>query len=102
MISRSLTRYVAVALVLLFLFWVGHVMVLAGHHLLAHGQRSDHAAQHSSLVCAWMCMSSSFIESPVQSLHQTALPVFYALALLSSFLLLQRPISSLNARAPPT
>ncbi|HEY5648032.1 MAG TPA: hypothetical protein VIU33_00930 [Nitrospiria bacterium] len=58
---NRLQNRIALNLALTCLFWAAYMMVPVGHHLMEHGKKANHAGQHSSAACAWMCASSSFV-----------------------------------------
>lgn len=54
----------------------GYMTIGIGGHLLKHGQATNHAMQHTSFVCAWMCTASSFVHTVVPQLDQIFYPFF--------------------------
>lgn len=62
-------------LVHLFLLIDFMTMGLEGH-ALTHRERPDHASQHASLVCNWICTASTFVHSEDQHLNRRFHPFF--------------------------
>jgi len=101
MTSTVHIRNTATGLALICLFWISYMMVPMGHHLMAHGQLSNHPAQHSSVVCSWMCASSNFIQSHVLSFTRNFLPAQPFIPVLLALVLLNLSASNLRSRSPP-
>ena len=101
MILPSRKQIIALGLALICLFWAGYMMIPIGHHLMDHGQPSNHAAQHSSVVCSWMCASSSFVQSHVLSITRNFLPAQPFIPVLLTLVLLNLSASNLRSRSPP-
>ena len=56
----------ALLLALIYTFLLGFMMIGIGGHAAEHGHSADHATQHASFVCTWMCAVSSFVHSADQ------------------------------------
>ncbi len=57
-------RPVAFGLVLIYFSLTGVFLTGAGGHGLMHGQKKQHSAEHASVLCSWMCATSSHLHSP--------------------------------------
>ncbi|VAX28199.1 hypothetical protein MNBD_NITROSPIRAE01-2354 [hydrothermal vent metagenome] len=94
-------RKIALSILMVYMSLSGLMMVRAGGHALVHQQSPDHAAQHASFVCTWMCAASTSTESAglqyEASLHpSTETPNIYI-----KFFLAPLPITLPFGRAPP-
>ena len=63
MAQKTQIKPTALLLVLVYLFLSGFMTVGAVQHDLIHEHHADHAKQHASLVCDWMCTASIFVHS---------------------------------------
>ena len=60
----------ALLLALVYLSLTGLIMVGTEKHALNHDDHSDHAAQHASFICTWMCASSTYTHTVDQNQTQ--------------------------------
>ncbi len=70
MTRKTPIQVTACILTLVYLFLSGFMAVGMEGHAPTHEHGSNHAAQHSSLICDWMCAASSFVQSGSPSLNQ--------------------------------
>ena len=98
--QQSHIRKMALGLAVLCLCWSGYMMVPASHHLLKHAQ-GNHAKQHTSTACAWMCMSSSFDQPSVENTNQYFYVLSFGLPFILALILPNFFSYSLIPRAPP-
>ena len=61
MSRKTQIKRTALLLVLVYLFLSGFMTVGAVQHDFNHGHNADHAKQHASLACDWMCTASAFV-----------------------------------------
>ena len=61
--QKAHIRRIALLLTLTYFTLSGSVMIQAGGHTVTHEHGTNHAAQHASFVCDWMCAASSFVHS---------------------------------------
>ncbi len=64
----------ALSVLMIYLSLSGLMMVQAGDHALVHQQSADHAAQHTSFVCTWMCAASTSTQSVALQYEASLLP----------------------------
>ncbi len=69
----------ALFIVMVYLSLSGLMMVSAGDHAMIHQKSSDHAAQHASFVCTWMCAASTSAQSVVLQFNPSLRPSFESL-----------------------
>lgn len=63
-------------LTLIYLLLSVSMTISVEKHLSEHGRHSHHAAQHASLICAWMCAASTFVHSADQTLsHRSKISI---------------------------
>ncbi len=81
MMRKSHIQQTALALTLVYLFLSGFMTVGAGGHAATHEHGADHAAQHASFICDWMCAASSFVHSSDTHLTSAVHPSFEKLTI---------------------
>lgn len=64
--QKSHIKQISILITLTYLFLSGFIMISVGGHAAEHGHSADHATQHASFVCTWMCAASSFVHSADQ------------------------------------
>jgi hypothetical protein len=77
------------------------MMIEAGEHTLGHGHTANHAAQHASFICTWMCAASTFADSGDYSLGQSLHPPFEKPTVAIERFLSHLSIFSFRIRPPP-
>jgi hypothetical protein len=77
------------------------MMVGTAGHASTHDHGTNHAGQHSSLVCDWMCAASAFVQTSDHVLNQTAQPAIENLAVYHERFLNPLSIFSFRIRPPP-
>ncbi|NKE73507.1 hypothetical protein [Candidatus Manganitrophus noduliformans] len=65
--SNAWIKRTTVLFTLVYLFSTGFIMVRAEGHALDHEAHENHAKQHASFICTWMCAASSFSHTPEQA-----------------------------------
>jgi hypothetical protein len=99
--QKKRIKQTAQILVLIYLFLSAFMTVGMERHALKHGRNPNHATQHATLMCNWMCAASTFVHSSDQTLNRNFTPSIAKLSILSE----QRfhTISNLpyTARPPP-
>ncbi len=73
----------ALLLVLVYFVSAGFAVFGTGEHLFDHQQSADHASQHASFVCTWMCAASSHVHMGNESMTN-GLPLIFEVAATSS------------------
>lgn len=73
---RTQIQPIALLITLVYFFLSGFMMVGTGEHAVTHGHGADHPAQHSTLICDWMCASASFVHASEPGLTQRFHPLF--------------------------
>lgn len=65
-------RKTTLLLALIYLFLSSHIYMMIGmeRHALEHAHHASHAAQHAFSLCAWMCGTSTFVNSTNLNLNQ--------------------------------
>ncbi len=56
-------KRIALCLTVVYFALSGTVVLEVGEHALKHRQHTNHAAQHASFICTWMCAASSSVVS---------------------------------------
>jgi hypothetical protein len=64
--QKSRIKQISILITLIYLFLSGFIMIGVGGHAAEHGHSADHAPQHASFACTWMCAASSFVHSADQ------------------------------------
>jgi len=100
-LRKSHIRKTALALTLVYLFLSGFMSIGMAAHSAMHQHGTNHAAQHSSLICDWMCTASSFVPTTDQVLDQTHQPVVASLVVDHEHFLNPLSILSFHIRPPP-
>lgn len=101
MMRKSRIRQTALVLTLVYLFLSGFMTIGMEAHAPTHEHGPNHAAQHSSLVCDWMCAASAFVHASDPVLNQTAQPSIENLAVYHEHFLNPFSIFSYRIRPPP-
>ena len=101
MTRKTQIRQTALLVTLVYLFLSSSVIIGAERHALKHQHNTDHAAQHASFICTWMCASSSFVHTSDPVLNQTAQPSVENLAVYNERFLNPLSIFSFRIRPPP-
>jgi hypothetical protein len=101
MMRKSHIQQTALALTLVYLFLSGFMAVGTAGHAPTHEHGSNHAAQHSTLICDWMCASSSYVQTSDPVLNQTTQPYVENLAVYDERFLNPLSIFSSHIRPPP-
>lgn len=94
-------RHIVLILSLIYLFLSAFTVIGAEKHALDHERRANHAAQHASFICTWMCAASTFVHSADQKVSQRLHPSFENLTLSIEFSLKDLSIFSFYIRPPP-
>jgi len=95
-------KQTAVLFTLVYLFSTGLIMVRAEGHALSHEEHAaDHAKQHASFICTWMCAASSFVHTLGQTLDGRSTPSFENPIAKPEFLPRPQPLSTGTIRPPP-
>jgi len=100
--QKSKTRQIACLLILVYLFLSGFMIVGSASHAVEHQHGTNHAEQHASFVCTWMCAASSFIHTDHPRPHSSLNPVFHNLPTYTQQTENNLSIFSFYARPPPT
>ena len=98
--QNTFIQRVSLGLVLVCLFWMSYMMVPISQHLTAHHQ-SKHAMQHSTLACAWTCVSSNFIQAFNPILTNQHFPLIFILQAIVILMISGRTYSIAKPRPPP-
>jgi hypothetical protein len=101
MMRKTQIKQTALVLTFVYLFLSGFMAVGMEGHAPTHEHGSNHAAQHSSLICDWMCTASSFVHSGSPSLNQSFGPSFEKPVIDSGRFLGTPFIFSFYIRPPP-
>jgi hypothetical protein len=101
MTRKTQIRRTALLVTLIYLFLSGFMMVGTAGHASTHDHGTNHAGQHSSLVCDWMCAASAFVQTSDHVLNQTAQPAIENLAVYHERFLNPLSIFSFRIRPPP-
>jgi len=101
MMRKTQIKQTALALTLVYLFLSGFMTAGMQGHAPTHEHGSNHAAQHSSLICDWMCTASSFVHTSDQVLNQTTQPYSENLTAYHEYFLNPLSIFSFHIRPPP-
>lgn len=72
--NKPWIKQIAILFTLVYLFLTGMIMVRTEGHALSHEEHSNHVKQHSSLICSWMCVASTYVHSPEQTLDWRSNP----------------------------
>lgn len=94
-------RPTALLLVLVYLFLTGFMAIGAVQHDLVHERHADHAKQHSSLACDWMCTASAFVHSADPTLTHSFNLSFESKVVYVEHFFASLSIFSLYIRPPP-
>jgi hypothetical protein len=73
----------------------------SAEHFTRHGQSAHHSGQHSSLICAWMCVASSTVHTSPLVLNDNFLPYHVKTAVNYYPFLNPLSIFSSHIRPPP-
>jgi hypothetical protein len=101
MMRKTQIKQTALALTLVYLFLSGYMTTGMQGHAPTHEHGSNHAAQHSSLICDWMCTASSFVHTSDQVPNQTTQPFVENLPVHVGRFLNPLSIFSFHIRPPP-
>ncbi|MBI3609581.1 MAG: hypothetical protein HY204_02630 [Nitrospirae bacterium] len=101
MMRKTQIKQTALVLTLVYLFLSGFIMVGAGGHAAHHSDSADHAAQHASFICNWMCAASTFVQSANPRLSQRLTLSFENLAGYADGFYGIRSVISFYIRPPP-
>lgn len=94
-------RYTAQLLVLIYLFLTAFMTIGMERHALKHGRNPDHAAQHTTFTCHWMCAASTFVHTSDQNLNGGFIPSIAKLSILTEQIFHKVSVLSHYARPPP-
>ncbi|HTN42172.1 MAG TPA: hypothetical protein VMN77_00075 [Nitrospiria bacterium] len=99
--QKTQIRRTALLLVLVYLFLSGFMTIGAVQHDFNHGHNADHAKQHASPACDWMCTASAFIHSADPNLTQGFNSSFESKIVYRERVFASLSIFSLYIRPPP-
>ena len=91
----------ALLLVWVYLFLSGFMTVGAVQHDLIHEHHADHAKQHTSLACDWMCTASAFVHSADPTLTHSFNSSFESKVVYVEHFFTNLSIFSIYIRPPP-
>ncbi|MEO2054847.1 MAG: hypothetical protein ABGX83_06080 [Nitrospira sp.] len=94
-------KYAAQLLVLIYLFLTAFMTVGMERHALGHGRNPNHAAQHTTFTCNWMCAASTFVHTSDQNLNSGFIPSIAKLSNLVEQIFHKVSVLSYYARPPP-
>jgi len=94
-------RPVALLIALVYFFLSGFMMVGTGEHDFKHEHNADHAKQHSSLACDWMCTAAAFVHSADPTFTHSLNFSFESKVVNVEHFFTSLSIFSLNIRPPP-
>lgn len=94
-------KHTAQLLVLIYLFLSAFMTIGMERHALRHGRNPNHAAQHTTLICNWMCTASTFVHTPDQKLNSGFLPSIAKPHTLTEQLFHNISVLPHDARPPP-
>jgi len=94
-------KQTAQLLVLIYLVASAFMTVGIERHALKHGRNPNHAAQHATLMCNWMCAASTFVNASDQQLNNGFVPSIAKLSLLTEQLFHNISVLPHFARPPP-
>ncbi len=92
----------ALLLALVYLSLTGLIMVRMEKHALSHDHESNHAAQHASFICTWMCASSTYAHTADQNQAQDFNPTPDDPAIHIEPFFPASPLFSFHIRPPPS
>lgn len=72
--KKRLVKQTAQFLALIYLFLSAFMPIAMERHVLMHGRNPNHAAQHATFICTWMCAASSFVHTSDQKLNRHFIP----------------------------
>jgi hypothetical protein len=101
MMRKSHIQQTALALTLVYLFLSAFMTVGAGGHAATHEHGGNHAAQHASFICNWMCAASSFVHSADPHLRSGVHPSFEKLTVYTEPFISNLSAFSFYIRPPP-
>ena len=99
--QKTHIKQTACLIILVYLFLSGAMLVEVGNHAATHEHGANHAKQHASFVCSWMCAAPTHVHSAEPSLNLSFNPFFETLAVYSEPSFTNLSIFSHNARPPP-
>ncbi|MEK7306637.1 MAG: hypothetical protein AAB014_03270, partial [Nitrospirota bacterium] len=99
--QKSQIKQISILITLIYLFLSGFIMIGVGGHAAEHGHSADHATQHASFVCTWMCAASSFVHSADQKPSYRFNPCFENLQVYPERVSSNISIFSFYIRPPP-
>ncbi|HET6465222.1 MAG TPA: hypothetical protein VFH55_06400 [Nitrospiria bacterium] len=98
---KTQIRRTALLVILVYLSLSVFMAVGAVEHDFNHEHHADHAKQHTSLACDWMCTASSFVHSADPTLTQGFSPSLASLSVYIERCFTNLFIFSLHIRPPP-
>jgi len=94
-------KKIALSIVMVYLSLSGLMMVQAGEHAMMHQKSQDHAAQHRSFVCTWMCAAGTSAQSVALQFNPSLRPSFESPDIAIKSFRVQQVTTLPFGRAPP-
>ena len=94
-------KQISILIILIYLFLSGFMMRGVGGHAAEHDHSANHASQHVSFVCTWMCTASNFVHSADQKLGYSFNPSFEKSQVYPERVSSNMSIFSFYVRPPP-
>jgi len=101
MAQKTQIKPTALLLVLVYLFLSGFMAIGAVQHDSNHERHADHAKQHTSLACDWMCTASAFVHPVGPTLTHSFSLYFETKVVYVEHFIKSLIIFSLHIRPPP-